>query len=568
MIMADRKALVAHLVAGIGPSSRAAERPGATNPAGFSVPAERPERERLRRAAREYVAARRLTPPLPLDSLLRHSGCALALAGAGDAYRSFMAVLVSNEIWRDEVAATPFERRIFLLPQCLRSLTHCRGEFDELGLLCAGCGACPIGQLEEEAEELGYIVLVAEGTTIACRLLEMGLVDAVMGVSCLSVLERAFAPMSEDAIPGIAIPLLRDGCQSTAVDVAQVREALALSAPPKAARLDIETLRDEVASWFETAALEEVLGEVEGRTAEIALSWLSRGGKRWRPFLALCVAEALGGPTVDRHMLRMLAVAVECFHKASLVHDDIEDGDLDRYDGESLHAEWGVPVALNVGDLLLGEGYRLIARCGAAPEKVARMLAIAAEGHRTLCTGQGEELCLRRERTAFSPEKALEIFRCKTAPAFEVAMRLAATAVGADVGIHAVLHEFCEALGVAYQVRDDIDDFAEDAARVRDPRWTPSLVFATANRRASERQRDELSQLRLTSGSPRRLRELINSTGALRSACALMESYRAQAVQALQPLENVEIKTLLQRCIGRILGPALRCADIPDGTAP
>jgi len=422
--------------------------------------------------------------------------------------------------------------------------------------------------MQEEAEELGYIVLVAEGTTIACRLLEMGLVDAVVGVSCLSVLERAFAPMSEDAIPGIAIPLLRDGCENTAADIDRVREALTLSAPPKAGRIDIEALRDEVASWFEPAALREVLGECESRTAEIALSWLARGGKRWRPFLAVSIAQALGGPRALSLTLRMLAVAVECFHKASLVHDDIEDADQGRYDGESLHGEWGVPVALNVGDLLIGEGYRLIARCGAGPEKVARMLAIAAEGHHTLCTGQGEELCLRRERAAFSQEKVLDIFRRKTAPAFEVAMRLAATAVGADESIHAVLHGFCEALGVAYQVRDDIDDFAEDAARSPDARWTPSLVFAAACRNASPPRRRELSEIWLGNGSPRRLRELANSTGALRTACAVMESHRARAVEALQPLENVEIKTLLQRCIGRILGPAMRCADIPDGAAP
>ena len=59
--------------------------------------------------------------------------------------------------------------------------------------------------------------------------------------------------------------------------------------------------------------------------------------------------------------LRKVAVAVECFHKASLIHDDIEDNDALRYGEKTLHEEHGVAVALNVGDLLIGEGYRLLA---------------------------------------------------------------------------------------------------------------------------------------------------------------------------------------------------------------
>ena len=58
--------------------------------------------------------------------------------------------------------------------------------------------------------------------------------------------------------------------------------------------------------------------------------------------------------------LQKVAVAIECFHKASLIHDDIEDNDAARYGEKTLHEEFGAAVALNVGDLLIGEGYRLI----------------------------------------------------------------------------------------------------------------------------------------------------------------------------------------------------------------
>ena len=55
------------------------------------------------------------------------------------------------------------------------------------------------------------------------------------------------------------------------------------------------------------------------------------------------------------------AIAVECFHKASLVHDDIQDKDEERYGQPTVHARYGEAMAINIGDLLLGEGYRLLA---------------------------------------------------------------------------------------------------------------------------------------------------------------------------------------------------------------
>src|SRR5439155_10727290 len=124
--------------------------------------------------------------------------------------------------------------------------------------------------------------------------------------------------------------------------------------------------------------------------------------------------------------LRRVATAVECFHKASLIHDDIEDGDDVRYGAAALHVEHGMPIALNAGDLLVGEGYRLLADCGAPAPVRATLLGIAADGHRQLCLGQGAELDWVRRPAPLSSASVLEIFRRKTAPAFEVALRLGA----------------------------------------------------------------------------------------------------------------------------------------------
>src|SRR5438270_1861910 len=167
------------------------------------------------------------------------------------------------------------------------------------------------------------------------------------------------------------------------------------------------------------------MGNAEGETERIARQWLGRAGKRWRPFLTVAAFQALRdnpGQALPED-LRKIAVAVECFHKASLIHDDIEDGDSLRYGEKTLHEEHGIAVALNVGDLLIGEGYRLIAACQASAAQKAEMLLVASQGQRQLCQGQGAELFWARNPQPMTSLQVLDIFRQKTAPAFEVALR-------------------------------------------------------------------------------------------------------------------------------------------------
>ncbi|HEY5914964.1 MAG TPA: polyprenyl synthetase family protein [Verrucomicrobiae bacterium] len=107
-----------------------------------------------------------------------------------------------------------------------------------------------------------------------------------------------------------------------------------------------------------------------------------------------------------------------------MIHDDIEDNDDCRYGERALHAEYGVAMALNIGDLLIGEGYRLISACEIPPVLKAEMLLVASECQRQLCRGQGGELYWTRNPQPLGPLQVLEIFRQKTAPAFEVALKL------------------------------------------------------------------------------------------------------------------------------------------------
>src|SRR5712671_2477311 len=354
-----------------------------------NIPQTPAERNRFLQFIRHYVAEYNPVPPLPMEQLKEHADRVVELVKCDPIYRDYAGVLLNNEMWRETLASVPYEKRLLLLPKCLRVESKCPAPFDEFGLLCKQCGLCTIQDLQAEAEKLGYAVLVAEGSAIVMSLIQTGKIEAIVGVSCLSVLERAFPYMEAAAIPGVAVPLLQDDCIDTTVDLDWIWDYIHLTSDDKTRRLDLTALRDQVDSWFTTEMLAKIMGNAEGETEAIAREWLTRAGKRWRPFLTVAAYQALrdtpgAGLPED---VRKIAVAVECFHKASLIHDDIEDGDEERYGEKTLHQEYGVPVALNVGDLLIGEGYRLIASCQATAEQKATMLLAASEGQRQLCRG-------------------------------------------------------------------------------------------------------------------------------------------------------------------------------------
>lgn len=502
------------------------------------TPSDRGTRDALRRVVQDYCAGQTLIAPLSLTELDAHATRILEGTALDPALRAFVTVLVGNEMWRDTVARTPFKRRILLLPQCLKSSTACRAEFDALGLLCAECGRCSIGTIQREAEELGYVVLVAEGSTGVAALLARGEADAVIGVSCLQALEKSFRPLTAHAIPGIAVPLLRNECVDTVVDLEWVREVLRMqSAGRPYARLNLQTLRQEVNRWFEPDSLKAHLCTTGSTTETIATEWMLKGGKRWRPLLAAGVYRSLrpeGNPGSET--FQMLAIAVECFHKASLIHDDIEDEDETRYGEQTLHRQYGIAVALNVGDLLIGEGYRLMAESKAAPDQTREMMTVAAIGHRTLCLGQGEELLLRQNPDAVSLPTVLEIFRRKTAPAFDVALQLGAIGANGDEATRAILAEFSNAIGIAYQIRDDLDDHIADRHASTTTSCRPSVFAALAREPSAGENR--------------------SWPAAEKRTQALLQHYEEAALQALQPLKQSALKCFLYRIATLILHPS------------
>src|SRR5438128_6304030 len=258
-----------------------------------NIPQTALQRTQILHAVRQYVAEHKPVPPMPAEELKIHANRLIELLECDAIYRDYIGVLISNEMLRETLATVHYERRLLLLPKCLRVESKCPAPFDEFGLLCKQCGLCSIQDLQAEAERLGYAVLVAEGSAIVMSLIQTGKIEAIVGVSCLSGLERAFPYMEAAAIPGVAVPLLQDDCIDTTVDLDWIWDYIHLTGDDKTRRLDLGALREEVDTWFAPASLDSIMGNAEGETERIGRQWLSRAGKRWRPFLTVAAHQAL-----------------------------------------------------------------------------------------------------------------------------------------------------------------------------------------------------------------------------------------------------------------------------------
>ncbi len=523
-----------------------------------TLPQTKIERDHVLNTIRDYVAEHKLVPPTPLDELRVHAEKIVADNKFNPVWIDYIGVLLANESWRETLATVPYEKRLLLMPKCLRVESKCPAPFDEFGLLCKQCGLCTIQDFQNEAEKLGYAVLVAEGSAIVMSLIQTGKIEAIVGISCLPVLERTFPYVEAAAIPAVAIPLLQDDCIDTTVDIDWVWDYIHLTSDDKTRRLNLNALHDEVRTWFTRESIDALMGPSAGRSDDIAREWLARAGNRWRPFLTVAAHQALRddpeGPISDD--LKRAAIAVECFHKASLVHDDIEDNDAKRYGESTLHAEHGIPVALNVGDLLIGEGYRLLVDNNIDPKLRSQMIKVAADGQRELCLGQGAELLWTNNPVALSSKQVLEIFRSKTAPAFEVALKVGAAFTGKLDEVADELHAYSEALGIAYQIHDDIDDLGDDSAADNQVSIRPSIILSLLLEMGKGEVKDTMEALWNgrceTMPSIATIQQWALDSGAHEKAMLQLEAYKENAIRSLQTVDTANLKGLLRRVIGKI----------------
>jgi hypothetical protein len=139
-----------------------------------TVPETRELRDRVRTAAADFGKTLDRSKPLTKAGLQQMAEELLRQLDLGPQYLGFTMVALSNEFWREQVQAVDFKRRLLLLPHCLKNAEGCPADYDEFGLDCKKCGACSVADFKVKAEELGYKVLVSEGTPIVLKIIVSG----------------------------------------------------------------------------------------------------------------------------------------------------------------------------------------------------------------------------------------------------------------------------------------------------------------------------------------------------------------------------------------------------------
>ncbi|HSD11123.1 MAG TPA: farnesyl diphosphate synthase [Candidatus Binatia bacterium] len=199
-------------------------------------------------------------------------------------------------------------------------------------------------------------------------------------------------------------------------------------------------------------------GRVEPRLLEAMEYSLTSPGKRIRPILLLAAAEALGA---DPHPLLPFACAAEMVHAYSLIHDDLpamDDDDL-RRGRPTNHKVFGEAVAILAGDALLTEAFAVLSADGglSAERRVAaiRELAVAA-GAEGMVGGQTADILAEGAKADLS--RVESIHRRKTGALLRACVRIGGVLAGADALSLASLSAYGEAIGLAFQIADDLLD--------------------------------------------------------------------------------------------------------------
>ena len=279
---------------------------------------------------------------------------------------------------------------------------------------------------------------------------------------------------------------------------------------------------------------------------ELAGHLIAGGGKRMRPMLTLACANLLGYPGTRHHRL---AAAVEFIHTATLLHDDVVDGSGMRRGKRTANLIWGNPASVLVGDFLFSRAFELMVEDGSL--KVLRILSHASA---VIAEGEVEQLTSQRQIET-DEEQYLTIISAKTAALFAAACRVAPVVAEADEDSELALEAYGKYLGIAFQLTDDVIDYASDAATMgkgvgddfRDGKMTLPVILSYSRGTESDRAfwRSAISGDRISDEDLRQATGLLQSTDALSDTLERARQYARRAIDALAKFPANKAKSAL-----------------------
>ena len=290
----------------------------------------------------------------------------------------------------------------------------------------------------------------------------------------------------------------------------------------------------------------------ESMTSKIALLnrityyIVNRKGKQMRPMFVFLIAKMLNNGRVNERTFRGACV-IELIHTATLVHDDVVDDSNKRRGFFSINALWKNKIAVLMGDYLLSKGLLLSIDNG--DFDLLKIISVAVKE-----MSEGELLQIEKARRLDITEDIYyEIIRQKTATLIAACCALGAQSVTVDVELVEKMRKFGELIGMAFQIKDDLFDYSEEAIGkptgidIKEQKMTLPLIY-TLNNCSLKEKAWVINSVKNYNKDKKRVKEVIEfvkvSNGLIYAENKMIE-FQHQALQILTEFNDSDFKSSL-----------------------
>jgi octaprenyl-diphosphate synthase len=274
------------------------------------------------------------------------------------------------------------------------------------------------------------------------------------------------------------------------------------------------------------------------------------GGKRLRPMLTLLASKACG---IDSQQHIPMAAVIEFIHTATLLHDDVVDMSTLRRGRPTANAKWNNPSSVLVGDFIYSRAFQVLVKIGDM-----RIMKIIADTTNKIAEGEVLQLIAKNNPSA-SEANYMQVIENKTAILFQAAAQCGALLANADEASEKGLQNFGKSIGMAFQLIDDVLDYAGDATdlgkNIGDDlaEGKPTLPLIYAIEKGDKQQQKLIQQaLRTEQLNPEMLKdviEIVRQSGGLEYTQSLAKAQSKAALNCLQALPDSEYRQAMKAMV-------------------
>jgi geranylgeranyl diphosphate synthase type I len=325
--------------------------------------------------------------------------------------------------------------------------------------------------------------------------------------------------------------------------------------------MNVRTIRNDLE--INAANVNEfILSSLDGRPTELykaSAHYISSGGKRLRPFIVLKASELFGGSS---RKAMPAAAAVELVHNFSLVHDDIMDNDNVRHNVPTVHASYGIPLAILAGDILFSKAFQLMSvgglKQGISEKSISEMVSRLSSACINVCEGQALDMQMASEGVkAYSEGDYISMIKKKTASLFELSCSLGVLSADNCNKVDLDnLSVFGKNIGIAFQLIDDLIGIVGDPKvtgkavgnDIREGKKTYPMVLVLE--KADLQEKNKLLRIfgsrNTTDWELKDAIKIVSGLGIEQDIRTLAEAYISRALRSIGGYRESEPKKALQ----------------------